>query len=201
MTVSSITTPAAAPLRLLYPLDIVYRRAGARLPGVDAVSAQELPDPERALLEHDGSMTRMLERHFGENLVLRTLSTLFDDERYFRHILLTKAGSDRPVEMAAVRLMLQRFSPSVREQIVRLRAPLGRVLDQGGVQYRSVPRRFLAVHPDAGMMAVFRMAEARTVYGRQTDLLSGEQCVGHIIEILTPECQRRTHGSPAWGAS
>ena len=62
--------------------------------------------------------------------------------------------------------------------------PLGRLLRDGGVDYRSRPTAFLAVTPNPEMMGVFWMREPRTLYGRQTEMSIDGRKVGDIVEIL-----------------
>ena len=174
----------AATNGLLFPLDAAYKRAGVALPKARSLSPDELPFPYRALLAHEGDMTLTLERHFGGRLSLRTLSTCRDSGWYLRRILLVQEYSGRPVEMGALRIKLDPFSPRIRAQILRHEAPLGRILRNGGVDFQSRPRAFLAVTPNPEMMGVFWMREPRTLYGRRTEVIVEGAKIGDIVEIL-----------------
>jgi hypothetical protein len=83
-----------------------------------------------------------------------------------------------------VRLNLKAFSTRVASQIVRGRIPLGRVLREAGLPYRSRPRTFLEITPTPDMMGIFWMREPRTLYGRQTDVLLDGARIGNLVEIL-----------------
>ena len=48
----------------------------------------------------------------------------------------------------------------------------------------SDPTAFLEVTPNAEMMGVFWMPEARTIYGRQTQVTIAGEKVGDIVEIV-----------------
>ena len=95
------TEPATEPRSdgLLYPLDLVYERAGIEIPRVEVVTPDDIPLPYRSLLVHDIDMTLTLERHFGGRVALRPLSTFTLGESYFRRVLLVQEYSGQPVEM------------------------------------------------------------------------------------------------------
>lgn len=169
---------------ILYPLDLAYTQAGVPQPKVHEISPKDIPFPYRSLLVHENDMTLTLERHFGGPVMLRTLSTVVRGSHYLRRVLLVQEYSGRPVEMGAIRLKMEVFKPQIRGQILRNEIPLGRVLRDGGVDFKSQPRVFLAVEPNPEMMGVFWMREPRTLYGRQTEMFQGGAKIGDIVEIL-----------------
>ena len=184
------TTPArpAAPRPsvrgVLYPLDLVYARAGVALPKVKEVSPHDIPLPYRSLLVHDDDMTLTLERHFGGRVVLRPLSTFTSGRSYFRRVLLVQEYAGRPVEMGAIRMRLDAFPQRLRAKVLGNQVPLGRILRDGRFDYRSRAKAFLAVTPNPEMMGVFWMREPRTLYGRRTEILRGGVKIGDIVEVL-----------------
>jgi len=167
-----------------YPLDVVYAQAGIESPLVSDIEPGEIPPPYRSLLVHERDMTLTLEEHFGGRVTLRALSTFKDGDSYFRRVLLVQEYSARPVEMGAIRIDLGALPPRIRATILRNRVPLGRLLRDGGIDYRSRPTRFLAVTPNPEMMGVFWMRERRTLYGRQTAMTTDGRKIGDIVEIL-----------------
>ena len=171
---------------ILYPLDSHYARMGATQPLAKRTSPARIPMPYHGLLVHENEMTRTLERHIGGRVALRVLSILSRGRWYSRRLLLVDDSSGRPVAMGAVRISLDAFSARIRAQILAGRTPLGRILHEGGVEYLSRPTVFLEVTPNAEMMAAFWMREARTLYGRQTQLFLGGKRIGDIVEILPP---------------
>src|SRR5712692_4993324 len=145
-------TPISRRMRLsrngiLFPLDSVYARAGVQPPAVKAIEPDDIPLPYRSLLVHTKDMTQTLERHFGGRVLLRPLSTFLHRRWYFRRVLLVQESSGRPVEMGAIRIRVDAFSERIRRQILENEMPLGRLLRDGGVQYESRPKAFLAVTP------------------------------------------------------
>ena len=169
---------------LLYPLDMVYERAGVEMPHVEVVSPDAIPVPYRSLLVHDVDMTITLERHFGGHVMLRPLSTFKRGASYFRRVLLVQEYSGRPVEMGAIRMRLDAFTQRLRRQILRNAVPLGRLLRDAKFSYESRVIAFLAVTPNPEMMGVFWMRESHVLYGRRTEIVRKGSKIGDIVEVL-----------------
>ena len=159
-------------------------QAGIAPPEARVVAPAEIPSPYRSLLVHDNDMTLTLEQHFGGRVLLRPLSTFAGGRTYCRRVLLVQEYSGRPVEMGAISLKLRAFSGRVQKQILKNEIPLGRLLRDAGVDYRSRPKAFLAITPNPEMMGVFWMREPRTLYGRRTEVLEKGTKVGDIVEVL-----------------
>lgn len=181
---SGVRARASAPPSILYPLDFVYARAGVAQPTVKRIAPPEIPEPYRSLLVHESDMTITLERHFGGRVTLRPLSTFTVGGNYFRRVLLAQEYSGRPVEMGAIRMKLDVFSPRIRALIHANEVPLGRILRDGGVDFKSVAKVFLEITPNPEMMGVFWMREPRTLYGRQTEVMHHGAKIGDIVEVL-----------------
>jgi chorismate-pyruvate lyase len=169
---------------ILYPLDVVYGWSGVALPQAKAISPYDIPLPYRSLLVHEHDMTTMLEQYFGGRMGLRVLSTFSKNGSYYRRVLLVQEYSGRPVEMGAIRIDTDAFSRRIRSQIVRNDVPLGRLLRDGSVEFKSQAKVFLRVTPNSEMMGVFWMREARPLYGRQTEVTLKGKHIGDIVEVL-----------------
>ena len=168
----------------LYPLNVVYRRAGVDMPEWRAVDPEDIPSPYRSLLVHADDMTRTLERHYGGPVMLRALSTFASGAWYFRRVLLVQEYSGRPVEMGAIRMKLDTFGATLKAQILKNEVPLGRLLVDSRYDYASRVKGYLALTPNPEMMGVFWMREPRTLYGRRTEILHGRSKIGDIVEVL-----------------
>ncbi len=168
----------------LYPLNIVYRRAGVDMPTWHAVEPDDIPSPYRSILVHDNDMTSTLERHYGGRVVLRALSTFTTGGWHFRRVLLVQEYTGRPVEMGAIRIKLDAFSSRLQQQILRNETPLGRLLVDNRFPYASHVKDYLALTPNPEMMGVFWMREPRTLYGRRTEIVHRRRKIGDIVEIL-----------------
>jgi hypothetical protein len=65
--------------------------------------------------------------------------------------------------------------------------PLGGLLNRFGIRYRSEPRGFLKLGPDAVMQRVFNLPYATKFYGRSNVLLGEGDCViARIVEVVRP---------------
>ena len=169
---------------LLYPLDLVYRRAGIDVPAFEVVAPDAIPLPYRALLVHDSDMTLTLERHFGGRVVLRPLSTFSLGGSYFRRVLLVQEYAGQPVEMGAIRMELDAFDAPLRRQILDNEIPLGSLLRDRRFEYASRVKAFLQLMPNPEMMGVFWMREPRVLYGRRTEIVRRGRKIGDIVEVL-----------------
>ena len=185
-TPKSASSRQNAPRRrsLLYPLDLVYRRAGIDIPAFEAVAPDAIPLPYRALLVHDSDMTLTLERHFGGRVVLRPLSTFSLGGSYFRRVLLVQEYAGQPVEMGAIRMELDAFDAPLRRQILDNEIPLGSILRDRRFEYASRVKAFLQLMPNSEMMGVFWMREPRVLYGRRTEIVRRGRKIGDIVEVL-----------------
>ena len=190
MTEPENRSPAGAPPPtaradgLLYPLDLVYERAGIAPPDAAVVAPEEIPLPYRTLLVHQDDMTPTLERHFGGRVVLRPLSVFASGGSYFRRVLLVSAYAGQPVEMGAIRMDLDVFDASIRRKIVESEIPFGRIVRDSRFDCRSEPTAFLALTPNPEMMGVFWMREPRVLYGRRTRIVRRGAVIGDIVEVL-----------------
>ena len=129
-------------------------------------------------------MTLTLERHFGDRVALRPLSTCTHGRSYFRRVLLVQEYSGRPVEMGAIRMRLDAFNQRLQIKIRKNQVLLGRLLRDGRVEHESHAVAFLAITPNPEMIGVFWMREPRTLYGRRTEVTRHGSKIGDIVEVL-----------------
>jgi chorismate-pyruvate lyase len=170
---------------LLFPLDLTYAHDGLAPPAAAVVRAEALPAPYHGLLVHEASMTLTLEAHFADSLLVRPLSIVETADGWLlRRVLLALARSGRAVEMGAIRLRLDAFEPAIRTRILEGRVPLGRLLRDGGIEFRSVPELFLAVTPNAEMAEAFGPAAAAPLYGRRAAVMYEGERIGDTAEVL-----------------
>ncbi len=181
---SRASVRAPGHVRLLYPLDVVYRSAGVAMPVAREIAPDDIPHPYRGLLSHRSDMTQTLERHYGGRINIRALSTSHRGRWYMRRVLLVQEYSGRPVEMGAIRIALDVFSARVRAEILKGHLPLGRIMRDAALDYHSRPRAFFEITPNSDMMGVFWMREPRALYGRQTEVTLGGTKFGDIVEVL-----------------
>ena len=172
---------------LLFPLSHFCEAGGHPLPECEIIDGEAMPEPYRTLLVHNGDMTSRLEDFHGAPMTLRVLHRETGGDAYRREVLLCKADSGSPVEYGAIEIDLAAFDETLRAPILEGRQPLGGLLNDHGIRYRSEPRAFLKLAPDSLMDAHFDLDGAHTLYGRSNVLLGdGDRLLARIVEVLRP---------------
>ncbi len=172
---------------LLFPLSHFCEAGGHPLPECALIDGSEMPEPYRSLLVHNGDMTSRLEEFHGAPMTLRVLQREADADAYRREVLLCAQDSGLPVEYGAIEINLAAFDEPLRALILEGRQPLGGLLNEHAVSYRSEPRAFLKLAPDSVMDAHFDLEGAHTLYGRSNALLGNDgRVLARIVEVLRP---------------
>jgi hypothetical protein len=165
----------------------LFPAAGELWQEFEFVHADEVPSPYRELLVHDQHMTVTVEAHHGDSVDVRILDRVHNDDVYARKILLALHGSGRVVQFGIMKINLSYCSPTVREEIVAGRTPLGRILIEHDVLRRIEPTAFLRVIPDPAMMKWFALDKPVRTYGRLAIIHCDEQPAVELLEIVIPE--------------
>jgi chorismate-pyruvate lyase len=170
-----------------YPLDEFYAQAGRKLPVIESIAGESVPEPYRSLLVHNNDMTPTLEAFHGEKIHLEVLSRQHRDDFYFREVVLLLDGTERPVEFGAIKINLALFPPGARREILEERWPLGHVLQQHKIVHSSRPKAFLRVAADPFIRSALKLADQPVLYGRRNTLTdSMQRSLAEIVEILPP---------------
>ena len=180
-------TLAQSTADLLYPLSRFCERDGHPLPPHEILDGAAMPEPYRTLLVHAGDMTSRLEEFHDAPMMLRVLHREEDGNAYRREVLLCAQDSGRPVEYGAIEIHLEAFAPELRARILEGHLPLGGLLNRAGVSYRSEPRAFIKLAPDAQLNALFQTGEEHELYWRCNVLLGAKgETLARIVEVLRP---------------
>ncbi len=172
---------------LLYPLTLFRENGGEPLPPFEFIEGAEMPEPYRSLLVHNGDMTSRLEAFHRGSIVLEVLRREHTSSAYRREVVLHIDETGNPVEYGAIEINLNAFRDELRALIVEAHLPLGGLLNRFGVAYRSEPKAFIQLGPDAVMREHFAAPEAQRFYGRCNVLLDAEdQVLARIVEVLKP---------------
>ena len=172
-------------LKLLYPLDEFYARAGLIVPRVSQVRPEVVPEPYRRLLVHDHDMTPTQEAYAGERIHLRVIGRRQDGDFFSRLVVLTTDGTERPMEFGAIVIHLEYFPPAAREAVLANRTPLGTILADHQIRHESRPQAFLQVHSDPLIRGALNLAGLDDLYGRRNILVdSSERLLADVVEIL-----------------
>lgn len=168
------------------PNPIPCRPGGAVLP-IDWLPADQLPQPFRRLLVRDNDMTSALADFHADTISLTVHYAHRAGDNYFREVTLHAATTGAPVEYGLIEIHLDAFPPHLLPLILAGTTPLGAILNDSGLPYRSAPQGFFRV-PAAALADFFPAAPATaTLYGRHNHLLhQNHSILARILEILPP---------------
>lgn len=170
-------------LELLEPLVRFRSEAGAEF---EAVSQEEIPEPARTLLVHQGDMTSRLQRFHQSSIGLRVLQSRRDaEEVYSREVLLLAQASGASVEYGAIEIFLGGLAPQLRTLILAGEVPLGGILNSSGIQYRSEPQEFFKLRQSPSLASLLDAEPGIPLYGRCNVLRTVEgTLLARIVEVL-----------------
>ncbi len=181
--------PTALPIA--YPLDDFYAQQNLPLPRIDAVDGKDVPEPYKSLLVHGDDMTPTLEKFHGAEVHLTVMRRQQRGDFYFREVVLTLDGTNRPIEFGAIKMNLTLFSPAARKLILEEREPLGHILRDCAVAHASRPKAYLRVESDDFINSALQLTGRHTLYGRRnTHFDTQNRPLAEIVEILPPEALR-----------
>ena len=183
--VSQRSAPAALPIA--HPLDEFYLKMGLRLPPIEQVRDEDVPEPYKTLLVHNDDMTPTLEKFYGETIHLEVFRREQRGDFYYREVVLLLDQNEKRVEFGAIKINLALFSSSARRQILQEHLPLGHILQECGMAHTSRPKAFLRVRADDFIKQSLKLSGDHWLYGRRNTLFDpGRRHLAEIVEILPP---------------
>ena len=172
---------------LAYPLDEFYAREGVRLPAIEVVPGEAVPEPFHSLLVHDNDMTPTLEAFHRSDIHIEVWGRERRGDFYFREVVLRLDRDQRPVEFGANKINLALFEPAVRRLILDEYLPLGHILKMCEVPHHGHPLGYLRVESDGLMNRAFRLSGRHALYGRRNTIRNpAGAALSEIVEILPP---------------
>lgn len=170
-------------LKLLEPLVRFRSETGAEFA---AVAREEIPEPARSLLVHQGDMTSRLQRFHQSAISLRVLqANRVGEDIYSREVLLLAESTGAPVEYGAIEIFLASLPAHVRALILEGKVPLGGILNTSSVGYRSEPQEFFRLRQSPALTTLLGAAPGIPLYGRCNVLRTVEGIViARIVEVL-----------------
>ena len=172
-------------LSLLLPLHFFYEQTGKKLPSVELVNGDELPDPDRSLLVHESDMTSTLKRFHGSDLSLNVLRSENSDGYLIRMVVLERIDNGRPVEFGAIGIRLEKLQKSLRDAVIAQKTPFGGLLEEYRVNYRSKPKGYFHLIADSRIADALGEKVKAKLYGRCNELTDLEGfAFADIVEIL-----------------
>lgn len=170
-----------------YPLDEFYRERGEILPAIGRVNPDEIPEPYKSLLVHDGDMTSRLENFHGEQIHIQLLARHMHDNEYYREVVLTLNGLKKPVEFGAIKIILDLFPLEAQKEILKEHLPLGHILKTFNIAHSNRPKFFLTVSSDDFINRALKLNGTHSLYGRRNTLVDPwDRPLAEIVEILPP---------------
>jgi hypothetical protein len=103
-------------------------------------------------------------------------------------VVLKSKESQQPVEFGAIGMNLNLFDSDIRNEIEQGVKPLGGLLEQYSVPYKSGPRAFFKIICDKLIASLLQVPEGVSLYGRCNELTNSEGfTLADIVEILPVE--------------
>ncbi|MEO1830918.1 MAG: hypothetical protein ABGZ08_00190 [Akkermansiaceae bacterium] len=150
------------------------------------VKPAEMEQPYRDLLCHENDMTSTLAQFHGGEVELEIFEEGGDSDCYFREVIL-RVGN-KPVEYGLIRIFLGNFPTWLGSSITEGSKPLGKILNESGLEYISRPGGFLKISGKAFQPDFFPSSGGGFLFGRYNELLGADKRVlARIIEILPKE--------------
>ena len=177
----------------------LYGLFGRRAPEAVVVPRSAVPQPQRALLDHEDHMTVTLEAHHGAAVDVDVLDRVAYDERYARRILLRRAGGravapgqSAGVVLFGIVLIDFRFTrEAARREILSEATPLGHVLIRHSRLRRISTHCLLEIEPDGEMRRHFGLGDrvdrkGPSVHGRLATIFCDGQPAVELLEVVPP---------------
>lgn len=144
------------------------------------------PPPYKGLLVHEHHMTVTMEEYYRTPVIVRVLERSFDGEIYNRKILLERSDNGAVVQFGIVRFDLSYVLPAVREEILREKTPLGRILINYNVLRHIALGAILEIRPGSGLQQLFGCQPDVITYGRLATIFCNQQPAVDLLEIASP---------------
>ena len=167
-------------------LQLFYDRPDDELGSFQEVSASELPELERILLDHDQHMTLTIEAHHASPVNVRVLDVHTTETHYARKILLSCESDGRTVQFGIVRLANVVLEPEVQSQITTQSAPLGRILIQHNVLRTVKLLSLWKITVGVELARVFQAEPESSCYGRTALIYCNGLPAVELLEIVRP---------------
>lgn len=163
----------------------------SRLPQCSEVEPEDIPQPYRRLLVHDGHMTVTLEEHHQSPVLVEPYVVHRQGDLYGRLIDLRAKATDTVVMTGILLFNLSICGREVRDLIVGEQVPLGRILIEHKILRRVTTETFLRVSADDPLAKRFGLLEPVAVYGRLATIFYEGRPAVDLLEIVRP-----SSGSP-----
>ena len=187
MTRPSHPEGQSAPGSSFEPLFRFYGPNGLLALGIEILTASEVPQPAHRLLCHRVDMTSTLGDFFGDRLDLQVRRRVKSGKILMREITLHLQSSNLVVEFGAIRIDLSQLLEEEQQLVCQGRIPLGAILNESGMAYRSRPSQFFRVKADAALVECLELSGPQVLYGRCNTLTCSDgSLLAKAVEVLPP---------------
>ncbi len=147
--------------------------------------APDVPEPYQQLLVHDHDMTSELAGFHNDSIGLRVIQSRQSGDTYLREVILHAASTQKPVEYGLIEILLDSFPAEYRPLILAGDTPLGAILTESGLPFRSEPQGYFTVSATVLEPVFSKSDSGAKLYGRYNHLITGESTrLARILEIL-----------------
>jgi hypothetical protein len=150
---------------------------------VEHVPGSTIPEPYRHLLVHEEHMTVTMEEFHDCPVEVHVLDRSHVGDTYNRKIVLTRQGTQIPVQFGIVRFNLTYVTPAVREEIVREQTPLGRILINHNVLRHIDLGAILEITAGPALADYLQMPAGSLTYGRLATIFCNKRPAVDLLEI------------------
>lgn len=130
-------------------------------------------------------MTSTLERFHEERMLLEVLAEGNLDQCYHREVILKGERTGRAAEFGLIEIELDNFPPALQKSILLGKQPLGGILNDSGMVYKSQPLGYFSVAREALPPKLSLLGTVTMFFGRYNQLKSQDgSCLARILEIV-----------------
>ena len=165
----------------------IFYQESSLLGRFEQVESQAVPSVYRKLLDHSNHMTVTVESHHADSVDVEVLRSDVVDEHYRREILLKTHVSQRVVQYGIVRIFTKYLSDKPRDEILRQRKPLGRVLIEHNVLREIELFDLLRVECGPVLSKYFGVEPGTITYGRTALIHCDHEPAIELLEVVRPE--------------
>ena len=158
----------------------------SRLPRCCEVEPEDIPQPYRRLLDHNGHMTVTLEEHHESPVAVEPYLVHRQGDIYGRLLDLRAKKTDLVVMTGILLFNLSICGREVRDLIVGEQVPLGRILIEHKILRRITSETFLRVDADDPLTKRFGLREPVAAYGRLATIFYEGRPAVDLLEIVRP---------------
>ena len=149
------------------------------------VDAEQIPEPQRSLLNHNVHMTVTVEKFHSSDVDVKVLETHSKSNVYSREILLTRQSDDFVVQYGIVRIHLEHLNDTVRQEVECRESPLGRILIKHDVMRFVELHSLFEIEAGEALASALNQELGHVCYGRTALIYCNSEPAIELLEIVT----------------